>query len=84
MRVLSLHDSHNSSICEINNNKIKNKYIANETINLVHNFLKKKEQILFFINRRGYAPYLICKICGFKHLCPDCSIYLTFHNLKKK
>ena len=25
-----------------------------------------------------------CKICGYKHLCPNCSIYLTFHNLKNK
>ena len=73
-----------TKIINLNLNKVKNKYIANETINIVKDFLKKKEQILFFINRRGYAPYLICKNCGFKHVCPDCSIYLTFHNLTKK
>jgi len=54
-------------------------FIANETVNLVNNYLKKKEQVLFFLNRRGYAPFLICKKCGFKHLCPNCSIYLTYH-----
>jgi primosomal protein N' (replication factor Y) (superfamily II helicase) len=54
-------------------------YIADETIELIENFLKKKEQVLFFLNRRGYAPFLICKKCGFKHLCPNCSIYLTYH-----
>ena len=73
-----------TKIINLNLNKIKNKYIAHETINIVKNYLKKKEQILFFINRRGYAPYLICKNCGYKHLCPDCSIYLTFHNFKNK
>ena len=73
-----------TKIINLNINKIKNKYISDETINTVKKFLNKKEQVLFFINRRGYAPYLICKICGYKHLCPDCSIYLTFHNLKKK
>ena len=73
-----------TKIINLNINKIKNKYISDETINIVKEFLNKNEQILFFINRRGYAPYLICKICGYKHLCPDCSIYLTFHNLKKK
>ena len=73
-----------TKIINLNLNKVKNKYIANETINIVKDFLKKKEQILFFINRRGYAPYIICKICGYKHVCPDCSIYLTFHNLTKK
>ena len=36
------------------------------------------------MNRRGYAPFLICKKCGFKHLCPNCSIYLTYHKLIKK
>ena len=57
----------------------KDHFIAKETINTVNEYLKKKEQVLFFLNRRGYAPFLICKKCGFKHLCPDCSIYLTYH-----
>jgi primosomal protein N' (replication factor Y) len=57
----------------------KNEYISEETTKLVDNFLKKKEQVLFFLNRRGYAPFLICKKCGFKHSCPNCSIYLTYH-----
>jgi primosomal protein N' (replication factor Y) len=57
----------------------KDHFIAKETINIVNEYLKKKEQVLFFLNRRGYAPFLICKKCGFKHLCPDCSIYLTYH-----
>jgi len=57
----------------------KDKFIADETTELVQEYLKKKEQVLFFLNRRGYAPFLICKKCGFKHLCPNCSIYLTYH-----
>ena len=73
-----------TKIINLNINKIKNKYIADETINLVRGYLKKKEQILFFINRRGYAPFLICKTCGYKHTCPNCSIYLTFHNLQNQ
>ena len=59
-------------------------FIADETLHLIENFLDKKEQVLFFLNRRGYAPFLICKKCGFKHLCPDCSIYLTYHKLIDK
>jgi len=57
----------------------KDHFIAKETIIMANEYLKKKEQILFFLNRRGYAPFLICKKCGYKHLCPDCSIYLTYH-----
>jgi len=57
----------------------KNEFIANETMQLINNYLDKKEQVLFFLNRRGYAPFLICKDCGYKHSCPNCTIYLTYH-----
>ena len=57
----------------------KDHFIADKTLEMIENFLEKKEQVLFFLNRRGYAPFLICKKCGFKHLCTNCSIYLTYH-----
>ena len=57
----------------------KDYFITQEAIDIANEYLKKKEQVLFFLNRRGYAPFLICKKWGFKHLCPDCSIYLTYH-----
>ncbi len=69
-----------TKIVNLNFSKLaKNEFISNETINLVNRYLEKKEQVLFFLNRRGYAPFMICKNCGFKHACPDCSIYLTYH-----
>ena len=57
----------------------KDHFIAKETIDIANEYLKKNNQVLFFLNRRGYAPFLICKKCGFKHLCSSCSIYLTYH-----
>ena len=57
----------------------KDESIDSKTIKLVKGFLEKKEQVLFFLNRRGYAPFMICKNCGYKHACPNCSIYLTYH-----
>ena len=57
----------------------KDENIDVETIRIVNKYLEKKEQVLFFLNRRGYAPFLICKNCGYKHSCPNCSIYLTYH-----
>ncbi len=62
----------------------KDQFIADETLKIIEPFLDKKDQVLFFLNRRGYAPFLICKKCGFKHLCPNCSIYLTYHKIIKK
>ncbi len=73
-----------AKIVNLNINKLKNKFISIETVSLVNKFLNKKEQVLFFINRRGFAPYLICKKCGYKHVCSNCSMYLTFHKSKNK
>ena len=73
-----------TKIINLNLNKIKNKFIAEETIEIVKKFLDKGDQVLFFINRRGFAPYLICKKCGYKHTCPNCSLYLTFHKFKNR
>ena len=73
-----------TKIINLNIKKIKNNFISQETIELVKNFLNRKEQVLFFLNRRGYAPYLICKKCGYKHVCPNCSLYLTFHKYKNR
>ena len=59
--------------------KKKNIWLDSKTINLVKKYLEKKDQVLFFLNRRGYAPFMICKACGSKLNCPNCSIFLTFH-----
>ena len=64
--------------------KKKNIWLDPKTINFVKKYLEKKEQVLFFLNRRGYAPFIICKTCGSKLECPNCSIYLTFHKYINK
>ena len=71
-------------IINLNILNLKKKYIALETIETVKKYLKKKEQVLFFLNRRGYSPFLICKKCGYKFLCQNCSIYLTYHKYTNK
>lgn len=42
--------------------------------------LKKKEQIMLFVNRRGYAGFMSCRSCGYVPKCPHCDISLTLHN----
>lgn len=44
--------------------------------------LKKKEQIMLFINRRGYANFVSCRSCGEAIRCPHCDVTLTLHNNK--
>ena len=45
--------------------------------------LEKKEQSALFLNRRGYAPLLICRDCGFRIACPNCTSWLTEHKKTK-
>ncbi|WP_237738171.1 replication restart helicase PriA [Caldicellulosiruptor sp. F32] len=37
------------------------------------------EQVLLFLNRRGYSPIVICRECGYVYMCKNCSISLTYH-----
>ncbi|HJQ38306.1 MAG TPA: primosomal protein N' [Thermoanaerobaculia bacterium] len=37
------------------------------------------EQVILLINRRGYAPYLLCRECGHEFRCRDCSVTMTVH-----
>lgn len=41
--------------------------------------LEKGEQSMLFLNRRGYAPLLICRDCGHRIACPNCTAWLTEH-----
>lgn len=41
--------------------------------------LERKEQVLVFLNRRGYAPVLICDSCGWQAQCPHCDANFTVH-----
>ena len=41
--------------------------------------LNKKEQCLIYLNRRGYSPITLCKSCGEKLSCPNCSTWLVYH-----
>ena len=64
--------------------KNKNIWLDIKTLNLARKYLDSKQQVLFFLNRRGYAPFLICKKCGLKLVCPNCSVFLTFHKQLNK
>ena len=46
--------------------------------------LKKKEQILLFLNRRGYAGFISCRSCGHVVRCPHCDVSLTLHKSGKE
>jgi primosomal protein N' (replication factor Y) len=40
-------------------------------------------QCMLFLNRRGYAPLMLCRTCGHRFQCPDCSAWLVLHKYKR-
>jgi primosomal protein N' (replication factor Y) len=46
--------------------------------------LERREQALLFLNRRGYAPLTLCRVCGHRFQCPDCSAWLVEHRFLGK
>ena len=46
--------------------------------------IKRKEQCILFMNRRGYNSFVACQKCGKVLKCPNCGIALTYHNTNKK
>ncbi|MDC3099783.1 primosomal protein N' [Candidatus Pelagibacter sp.] len=59
--------------------RIENSLISEKIISKVENHLKENDQVLFFVNRRGYSPFVICKKCLKSFTCPRCSINLVYH-----
>jgi len=75
----------NFEIINLNTENLnRNSWIANKTIKKVNQYLEKGDQVLFFLNRRGYSPFVICKKCGYKFQCPNCAVNLNFHKKLNK
>jgi len=67
-------------IINLNYEKLKkDSWLASSTIIAVSKHLEKGDQVLFFLNRRGYAPFVVCKKCGYKFQCPNCTVNLNYH-----
>lgn len=45
----------------------------------INETLSANQQVMLFINRRGFAPITQCKKCGWVAMCPDCSVGMTYH-----
>lgn len=53
-----------------------------KSIEMIKTSLERKEQVLVFVNRLGFANYLQCRACGHQFNCPNCSITLRFYRKK--
>lgn len=54
-------------------------FIAPQSVEAIRAALSRGEQALLFLNRRGYAPLTICRGCGHRITCPNCTAWLVEH-----
>ena len=74
----------NYQIINLNEANLKSQtWLSKEIIEKVNFHLKKKDQILFFLNRRGFSPNVFCQKCFNAYVCPNCAINLVYHKNKK-
>ncbi len=62
----------------------KNSIISFDLLQAMLQTLSRQRQVLLFLNRRGYAPVLLCTDCGYSLICPHCDITLTLHKKKNR
>lgn len=59
----------------------RGRWLAPPLVQATEETLARGEQILFFLNRRGYAPLTLCRHCGHRFQCPNCTAWLVEHRL---
>tara|TARA_B100001540_G_scaffold280119_1_gene269325 strand:- start:358 stop:2313 length:1956 start_codon:yes stop_codon:yes gene_type:complete len=73
----------NFEIINLNDTKLeKQSWLSNKIIEKVNFHLEKKDQVLFFLNRRGFSPNVLCNKCFTTFSCPNCTINLVYHKKK--
>ncbi len=73
----------NYEIINLNETKLeKHSWLSHKIIEKVNFHLNKDDQVLFFLNRRGFSPHVLCNKCFNSYTCPNCSINLVYHKNK--
>lgn len=53
--------------------------ISQKVVDAIRETVAAGDQVIVFLNRRGFSAYLLCEDCGHVEECPECSLSLTFH-----
>jgi primosomal protein N' (replication factor Y) len=60
----------------------RGRFLAPRLIEAVNQTLARREQAMLFLNRRGYAPLTLCRHCGHRMQCPNCTAWLVEHRTR--
>ncbi|MFC0284415.1 primosomal protein N' [Camelimonas abortus] len=61
----------------------RGKWVSEPLLAAARETLERGEQVLFYLNRRGYAPVTVCRSCGHRAGCPNCSTTLVEHRFRR-
>ena len=59
----------------------RGRWLAPTLVKALEETLERREQALLFLNRRGYAPLTLCRHCGHRFQCPNCTAWMVEHRL---
>ena len=59
----------------------RGRWLAPALVRAIEETLARNEQVLLFLNRRGYAPLTLCRHCGHRFQCPNCTAWMVEHRL---
>jgi len=62
----------------------RGRWIAPKLVKAIDETLARGEQALLFLNRRGYAPLTLCRTCGHRFQCPNCTAWMVEHRLVRR
>lgn len=60
------------------------RWLSNSLIESLTKTFEAGEQAMLFLNRRGYAPLTLCRTCGHRLACPNCSAWLVEHRARRR
>ena len=82
--LLYLEGGHRKNRVEIIDDRLKKGIISRRVIDKIRERIEKKEPVLVFFNRRGYASFIVCSKCDYIPRCIYCDIPLTYHKREGK
>ncbi len=62
----------------------RGRWLAPQLVATMEETLARGEQALLFLNRRGYAPLTLCRTCGHRFQCPNCTAWMVEHRLTRR
>ena len=62
----------------------RGRWLSPRLVTALEERLEKREQSLLFLNRRGYAPLTLCRTCGHRFQCPNCTAWMVEHRLTRR